>query len=88
MGVTRIMHNSPNRGVNYHIFENKGNYQVIIVYALNSVNQGTCTFIFSFSKSIIYLTNNNFFPFYYRQKTNQLCFVFRTFYPELFKHHK
>ena len=31
-GVTRIMHNSPNRGVNYHIFQNKGNYPVIPIY--------------------------------------------------------
>ena len=30
----RIMHNSPNRGVNYHIFENKGNYPVITIYAI------------------------------------------------------
>ena len=29
----RIMHNSPNRGVNYHIFQNKGNYPVILIYA-------------------------------------------------------
>ena len=27
------MHNSPNRGVNYHIFQNKGNYPVILIYA-------------------------------------------------------
>ena len=27
------MHNSPNRGVNYHIFQNKGNYPVIPIYA-------------------------------------------------------
>ena len=33
MGVTRIMHNSPNRGVNYHIFQNKGNYPVVLIYA-------------------------------------------------------
>ena len=33
VGVTRIMHNSPNRGVNYYIFQNKGNYPVIIIYA-------------------------------------------------------
>ena len=26
------MHNSPNRGVNYHIFQNKGNYPVIPIY--------------------------------------------------------
>ena len=26
------MHNSPNRGVNYHIFQNKGNYPVILIY--------------------------------------------------------
>ena len=29
------MHNSPNRGVNYHIFQNKGNYPVIIIYDLD-----------------------------------------------------
>ena len=27
------MHNSPNRGVCYHIFENKDNYLVIPIYA-------------------------------------------------------
>ena len=32
MGVTRIMHNYPNRGVNYHIFQNKGNYPIIPIY--------------------------------------------------------
>ena len=26
------MNNSPNRGVNYHIFQNKGNYPVILIY--------------------------------------------------------
>ena len=26
------MYNSPNREVNYHIFENKGNYPVITIY--------------------------------------------------------
>ena len=35
IGVTRIMHNSPNRGVNYHIFQNKGNYPVIPIYGYN-----------------------------------------------------
>ena len=32
------MHNSPNRGVNYHIFQNKGNYPVIFIYALHPPN--------------------------------------------------
>ena len=27
------MHNSPNRGINYHIFLNKVNYPVIPIYA-------------------------------------------------------
>ena len=27
-----MMHNSPNRVVNYHIFQNKGNYRVIPIY--------------------------------------------------------
>ena len=30
----RIMHSCPNIGVNYHIFENKGNYTVIPIYTL------------------------------------------------------
>ena len=33
LGLTRIMHNCPNRGVTYHIFENKGNYLVITIYS-------------------------------------------------------
>ena len=37
MGVTRIMHNSPNRGVNYHIFQNKGNHPVILVFAMQMI---------------------------------------------------
>ena len=48
MGVMRIMHNSPNRGVNYHIFQNKGNYAVIPIYGpevnwlqIGDVVQGT-----------------------------------------------
>ena len=28
------MHNSPNGGVNYHIFQNKGNYPVILIYVV------------------------------------------------------
>ena len=31
------MHNSPNRGVNYQIFQNKGNYSVIIIYGSKGV---------------------------------------------------
>ena len=36
MGVTRIMHNAPNRGVNNHIFQNNGNYPVIPIYAVEA----------------------------------------------------
>ena len=34
MVVKRIMHNPPNRGVNYHFFENKGNYPILPIYTL------------------------------------------------------
>ena len=33
------MHNSPNRGVNYHIFENKGNYPVIPIYVARGASE-------------------------------------------------
>ena len=33
------MHNSPNRGVNYHIFQNKGDYPVIPIYGYSFVNE-------------------------------------------------
>ena len=42
---------------------------------LDSVNKGTCSFIFSFSNILIYLINNNVCPFCYGQKKNNcvLC---------------
>ena len=40
MEVTGILHNSTNRGINYHMFENKGNYMIIPIYDVMVVSQG------------------------------------------------
>ena len=67
------MHNSPNRGVNYHIKKNKDNYPVIPIYAENYTASkirfepvSKAWEIYGFQKANLYL------PIYMRSLQNMI----------------